>query len=112
MEGLWREVLKMAAVVEEALRTSVRALFDGRADLAAEVAGDERQVNDFEVQIEKECLRILALHQPVASDLRRVAVALKINGDLERMADLAQHIANRARKLAGSARPVPIPASL
>lgn len=99
MEGLWGEVLKMAGVVETALSTSVRALCEGRADLAAEVRTGEKAINSWEVQIENLCLRILALHQPVASDLRRVAVALKINGDLERMGDLAAHIANRARKL-------------
>jgi phosphate transport system protein len=99
MEGLWGEVLKMAGVVETALSTSVRALNEGRADLATEVRTGETAINSWEVQIEQLCLRILALHQPVASDLRRVAVALKINSDLERMGDLANHIANRARKL-------------
>ena len=112
MEGLWEETFKLAAVVEVALSTSVRALCDGRADLAAEVSGEERQINDREVRIERECLKVLALHQPVASDLRRVATVLKINGDLERMGDLAQHIANRARKLAPERTAVPIPASL
>lgn len=105
MEGLWGEILKMAAVVEVALNTSVRALCDGRADLAAEVRGGEKAINSWEVQIERECLKVLALHQPVASDLRRVAVVLKINSDLERMADLAEHIAKRARKLAREADP-------
>jgi phosphate transport system protein len=99
MEGLWGEVLKMAGVVETALSTSVRALNEGRTDLATEVRTGETVINSWEVQIEQLCLRILALHQPVASDLRRVAVALKINSDLERMGDLANHIANRARKL-------------
>lgn len=109
MERLWDEVLKMAAVVEVALNTSVRALIDGRADLAAEVRGDEKTVNTWEVRIERECLKVLALHQPVASDLRRVAVVMKINGDLERMADLAEHIAKRARKISREVDPVPIP---
>jgi phosphate transport system protein len=108
MEGLWGEILKMAAVVEDALNTSVRALCDGRADLAAEVRGGEKAINTWEVEIERECLKVLALHQPVASDLRRVAVVLKINGELERMADLAEHIANRARKLARESNRVPI----
>jgi len=112
MEGLWGSVLRMSAVVEAALVTSVRALVDGRADLAEEVFGDERQINRSDVQVEQECLRMLALHQPVASDLRRVATALRINGDLERMGDLADHIARRARKLARPVRPVLIPASL
>jgi phosphate transport system protein len=108
MEGLWGEILKMAAVVEVALQTSVRALCDSRPDLAAEVRGSEKDINDWEVRIERECLRILALHQPVASDLRRVAVVLKLDSELERMGDLAEHIAKRVRKLArrGDAPPV------
>jgi phosphate transport system protein len=112
IEGLWAEALKMAAVVEAALNNSVRALCDGRADLAEEVLGEEAQVNGWEVQIERECLKFLALHQPVASDLRRVTAVWKINGDLERMSDLAEHIAKRARKLANNPRPVPIPPDL
>ena len=112
MEGLWENVLKLAAVVETALATSVKALCDGRADLAAEVKGGENAINDWEVRIERECLRVLALHQPVASDLRRVAAILKINGDLERVADLADHIATRARKLASKVPPTPIPPQL
>src|SRR5262245_17169952 len=79
MEGLWSEVLKLAAVVEDALGQSVRALCDGRADLAAEVKRQKRVVDRWEVEIERECVRVLALHQPVASDLRRVAAVLKIN---------------------------------
>jgi phosphate transport system protein len=100
MEGLWHQVLKLAAVVETTLNTSVRALCDGRADLAAGVKSDEQSIDRWEVQIERDCLKVLALHQPVASDLRRVAAILRINNDLERMADLARHIAKRARKLA------------
>ena len=109
MENLWGEVLKLAAVVESALGTSIRALCDGRAELVAEVAGDEAEVDRWEVRIEQLGLKILALHQPVASDLRRVAAVLRINGDLERMADLAEHIARRAKKVVGSSKPVPIP---
>jgi phosphate transport system protein len=112
MEGLWAEILKMAAVVEVALQTSVRAFCDGRPDLAAEVRGSEQAINAWEVRIERECLRILALHQPVASDLRRVAVVLKLDGELERMGDLAAHIANRVRKLARGGEPPPVSAEL
>lgn len=112
MEGLWENVLKLAAVVETALGTSIKALCDGRADLAAEVKGGENAINDWEVRIERDCLKVLALHQPVATDLRRVAAILKINGDLERIGDLANHIANRARKLASKVPPVAIPSRL
>lgn len=112
MERLWAEILKLAGVVESALTNSVRALCDARADLAAEVKGGETAIDRWEVQIEQECLKVLALHQPVASDLRRVAAVLKINNDLERIADLAEHIAKRARKLASAPEPVPIPPDL
>ena len=109
MEALWGEILKLAAVVEVSITTSVRALCDGRADLAAQVTGEERSIDSWEVRIERDCLRVLALHQPVASDLRRVAAVLKINSDLERMGDLAEHIADRVRKLAGKPQALPIP---
>ncbi len=100
MEELWRQLLKLAAVVETTLTTSVRALCDGRADLAAQVKAADSSIDRWEVQVERDCLKVLALHQPVASDLRRVAAILRINSDLERIADLARHIAKRARKLA------------
>jgi phosphate transport system protein len=112
MEGLWTRVLKQAAVVEEALNTSVRALCDGRADLAAGVKIGDQAIDRWEILIERDCLRVLALHQPVASDLRRIAVVLRINNDLERMADLARHIAKRAKKLAGAQPPTAIPEEL
>jgi phosphate transport system protein len=112
MEGLWTRVLKQAAVVEEALNTSVRALCDGRADLAAGVKLGDQAIDRWEIQIERDCLRVLALHQPVASDLRRIAVVLRINNDLERMADLARHIAKRAKKLASATPPTAIPEEL
>ena len=112
MDRLWGEILRMAAVVETALNTAVRAVCDLRADLAAEVRGGEVAINSLDVEIERECLRILALHQPVASDLRRVATILRTDRDLERMADLAEHIANRARKLVKEAAPVVVPQQL
>jgi phosphate transport system protein len=112
MESLWSEVLKLAAVVEETLSQSVHALCDGRVELAGEVKRRKRVVDWWEVQIERECVRVLALHQPVASDLRRVAAVLKINGDLHRLCDLARHIAKRVKKLAGDPQAVPVPQGL
>lgn len=102
MEGLWNQVLKLAAVVEENLNKSLRALCERRPELVKGVKGEEDIINRSEVAIERDCLKILALHQPVASDLRRVAVVLRVNSDLERIADLSLHIARRARKLAKS----------
>lgn len=112
LEGLWGGVLKLAAVVEDALNRSVHALCDGRADLADEIRFGERVVDRWEIQIERECLKVLALHQPVASDLRRVAAVLKISGDLERMGDLARHIAKRVKKLADDPLAFPVPQRL
>ncbi|GIW85947.1 MAG: phosphate transport system regulatory protein PhoU [Isosphaeraceae bacterium] len=112
MEHLWEQILKLAAVVEAALSHAIQVLCDGRSELAAEVRGEEREIDHWEVQIELECLKVLALHNPVASDLRRVAAILRINGDLERLGDLAEHIANRARKLANEPNPLPIPPRL
>jgi phosphate transport system protein len=114
LEGLWSGVLTLAAVVEDALNRSVRALCDGRADLAAEVKEERPAVDRWEVRIERECLKILALHQPVACDLRRVAAVLKINGNLERMSDLARNIAKRVKKEAqsGAMGACPVPRQL
>jgi len=112
LEGLWAGGLRLAAVVEDALNRSVHALCDGRADLAEEVKGEERAVDRWEVQIERECLRILALHQPVACDLRRVAAVLKINGNLEKMSNLAANIAKRVKKQSSEGRTFPIPQEL
>jgi phosphate transport system protein len=112
LESLWGGILKLAAVVEDALNQSVRALCDGRVDLAAHVRVEERDVDRREVQIERDCLKVLALHQPVASDLRRVASVLKVNGDLERISNLARNIAKRVKKLASDPRAFPIPQEL
>lgn len=112
LEGLWGGVLRLAAVVEDLLTRSLRALCDGRADLAAEVCGEEPAADEWEVRIERECLRVLALHQPVASDLRRVTAILRVSGDLERVGDLARHIARRVGKLTRDPAAVPVPASL
>ena len=112
MEGLWAEVLKLAAVVEDALNRSIHAICDGRVELAEELKHQKRAMDRWEVQIERECVRVLALHQPVASDLRRVTTVLKINGDLERLCDLARHIAKRVKKLASDPEAFPIPQPL
>jgi phosphate transport system protein len=114
LEGLWAGVLQLAAVVEDGLNRSVRALCDGRDDMAEEIKGEERVVDRWEIEIERDCLKILALHQPVAGDLRRVATVLKISGHLERMSDLARNIARRVKKQSRSVDgPVcPIPQQL
>jgi phosphate transport system protein len=72
----------------------------GRSELAQEVSGRDREVDEWDVRIEEECLKILALYHPVANDLRRVAVVMKITAELERVADLAVSIAERSAGIA------------
>ena len=88
--------MNLFAIVETMIGDSVRALIEQRVGLANEVLEMDREVNSVEVEIEEQCLKILALHQPVAADLRRITTVLKINVELERMADIACNIAERA----------------
>jgi phosphate transport system protein len=98
-EQFWREVLALADDVERALKTAVEALCEARPDLIAGVKAEEAAIDRWEVRIERECLRLLALYGLVASDLRKVVAALRVNRDLEGLADLAENIAKRAKKL-------------
>lgn len=100
LEGLERELLAMSSMVEGMIDKACQALTKSQVDRAREVIAAEYEINDREVLIEEQCLKILALHQPVAVDLRRVATVLKINNDLERIADLAVNVAERTESLA------------
>jgi phosphate transport system protein len=100
LENLQKEVVILAASVEEMIYKAIRALQEREVELAQEVIAGDEDIDQKETQVEEECLKMLALHQPVAVDLRRIAAVLKINTDLERMADLAGDIANRAVELA------------
>jgi phosphate transport system protein len=99
LEHLKREILAMGALVETATNRAVAALEDRRVKLAAEVEAGDGEVDSQEIRVESLCTRILALHQPVASDLRFVVACLKVNNDLERIGDLAVNIAERASVL-------------
>jgi phosphate transport system protein len=96
LDTLQRDILALAAAVEEAIYKSIRALQERDVSLAQQVIIGDAPIDSQENHVEDECLKILALHQPVAVDLRRTAAILKINNDLERMADLAVDIAERA----------------
>jgi phosphate transport system protein len=111
-EILWDEFLAMARAVVDSLALGVAAIRDGRLDVITEVKDAEEQSDREEVRIEQECLRILALYEPVASDLRRLATMLKVSRDWERIADLAARIARRARKLARKSQGVAVPDAL
>jgi len=99
IERLKRQLLSLGAVVETEVRMAVRAIEERDTALAAQVIRREAQADVLEVNVEEECLKILALHQPVAADLRYVISVLKINQDLERIGDLAVHIAERGTQL-------------
>jgi phosphate transport system protein len=100
LENLQRRVLSLASAVEQTIDKAIRALFDRDIRLADALLESDAAIDMEENEIEEDCLKILALHQPVAVDLRRVTAILKINSDLERMADLAVNIAERAGDLA------------
>ena len=99
VEKLKRRLLVLSTEVEEAVRQALRAVAARDAALARQVVAREAQTNILEVDVEEDCLKILALHQPVAGDLRYIVAALKINRDLERIADLAAHVAERGLAL-------------
>jgi phosphate transport system protein len=94
--------MSMCAVVEEVVHRAVDEL--GRPDVAVsqQIVDRDDEVDRWDVRIEEECLKILALHQPVADNLRRVAAVMKIAWELERVADVAVNIAERAAGLAGA----------
>lgn len=96
LERLQRDLLVMAGLVEETVHKAVRALQTGDAALAREVIETDPRIDGEDNLIHENCLKILALHQPVAGDLRRIVAAMQITTDLERMGDLAEDIAKRA----------------
>jgi len=112
LDKLQKRILSLAGDVEAFVEKTISALFNRDADLARQLMDGDSAIDAEENLIEEDCLKILALHQPVAIDLRRVATILKINSDLERMADLAGNIAERVNSLSRLESPVPIPAGL
>ncbi len=93
---LREELLSLFGIVEQMIDLAVRSLVERRVDFARRVISSDATVDQREVQLEEECLKLLALHQPVASDLREVITIVKINSEIEQMADLACNIAERA----------------
>jgi phosphate transport system protein len=100
IENLKREILTLGAMAETAVRDATCAIENRDESLAHAVIANDVKLDDMEVQIEENCLKTLALHQPVAIDLRFIIAVLKINNDLERVGDLAVNIAERAAFLA------------
>jgi len=99
LEHLKEMLLKMASLVEAAIKKSVDSLVERESDLAHQVIKEDQQVNTFDVAIDEECVRLLALKQPMGKDLRFITTAMKITTDLERIGDNAVNIAERALEL-------------
>lgn len=100
IENLKKKILSLSAVVEQRVREAVRSVEERDGRLAQKVIDGDVEIDQAEVEVEEDCLKILALHQPVAVDLRFIVAVLKINSDLERIGDLGVNIAERAAYLA------------
>lgn len=110
-DKLKKTMLTLCALVEEDVQKAAKSVAERDASLAGQVIRQDVTVDQMEVEVEEECLKILALHQPVAADLRFVIAVLKLNNDLERIGDMAVNIAEQAQALAGQA-PIEIPFDL
>jgi phosphate transport system protein len=106
IEELKQRVLSLCATVEKSVALAARAIVDRNAEYARQVIEADPEIDRQEVALEEDALKILALHQPVAIDLRFIVASIKLNTDLERIGDLAVNIAERAQYL--SAQPFPI----
>lgn len=99
LDNLKRRLLILSAEVEERVQHAVVSLLNGDRELAEKIKGGDGRIDNLEIELEEECLKVLALHQPVANDLRFIVSVLKINNDLERVADFAVNLAERALDL-------------
>jgi phosphate transport system protein len=99
LQQLKEKILKMGSMVEDALKNSIQALVERDSAIARRVIDNDRIVNTLDVEIDEESIRLIALRQPMAGDLRLITTAMKITTDLERMGDLAVNIAERAIEL-------------
>ncbi|MFO7171722.1 MAG: phosphate signaling complex protein PhoU [Bacillota bacterium] len=101
LADLQHEILRMGTLVEETIDRAVRSLRDLDADLARQVMAEDDRIDQLMLEIERQCLELIALQQPLAGDLRVIGTALKIITDLERMADHAHNIARTTLRLQG-----------
>ena len=99
LDDLKQKLLRMGAAVENQIQTALRALVERDTELAQQVIENDLRINTLDVQVDEDSIRLLALHQPAAKDLRFITTAMKISTELERMSDLAENIAERALEL-------------
>ncbi len=99
LQILKNRLLNMGALVEERVHDATNALIERRLDTAERIITSDQDVNELQIEIDERCLRLLALQQPMASDLRLITAAMKINADLERIGDQAVNIAEQAVRI-------------
>jgi phosphate transport system protein len=99
LKALKVKILKMGSLVEEAIGKAIQALVERDSVLAHKVIENDTRINTFDVEVDEECIRLIALRQPTAGDLRFITTAMKITTDLERMGDYAVDICERALEL-------------
>jgi len=99
LQGLKNRLLNMGAIVEERVHHAIQALIHRRVEAAEAIIAGDQEVNDLQIEIDDRCLKLLALQNPMASDLRLITAAMKINADLERIGDQAVNIAENAMKI-------------
>ncbi|MGD8722132.1 MAG: phosphate signaling complex protein PhoU [Desulfobacterales bacterium] len=100
LDNIKKMILSLGALVEERVRLAAEAVENKDAEAAQRIIKTDYEIDEMEVEIEEECLKVLALHQPVAIDLRFLIAVIKINNDLERIGDQAVNIAQRVSVLA------------
>jgi phosphate transport system protein len=100
LENIKKRILSLGALVEERVQMVTKTIEEQNADVAEEVIRLDYEIDENEVEVEEECLKVLALHQPVAIDLRFLVTVIKINNDLERIGDQAVNIAQRVVSIA------------
>lgn len=101
LDHIRKKLLELGGMAEDRFRKAVKAIELGDASLCEAIIANDQDVDDMEVEVEEDCLKVLALHQPVAGDLRFLIVVIKINNDLERIADQAVNIAERMVRIKG-----------
>jgi phosphate transport system protein len=99
LQDLKKKLIDMGAMVESQIQGAIRGLTERDSDLARRIIANDNRVNALDVEVDEMCLRLLALHQPTASDLRFITTGMKISTELERMSDLAESISERVIEL-------------
>jgi phosphate transport system protein len=99
LEKIKKSILSLGALVEDRVRLAIKSIEKRDAAIAEQVVNMDYEIDEMEVEIEEECLKVLALHQPVAVDLRFLVSVIKINNDLERIADETVNIAYRVKTI-------------